>query len=296
MELDGKRVLVIGGNGMIGSQICHELGFNGCDIVVASKSLVKWQLFSQIKLDFLNHKSVRSVIRDVQPDILIQSAWYTHPQDYRSNSLNFDFARATYFSAITALELNASYFVGIGSAAELTLLHNQLGTTPTAGTLNSYNFSKLAAANSIKSVLEVANTKFLWVRPFQVFGRREHPDRLIPSLIASLLRDAPFHVQNPSQNLDWISSFDVAKALVWALEQDLEGVIEVGSGQLLTVAEICGVLAKILNCSLTKISFSPMSVASPGYRAADLNNSLFKSGWSPQCSVSQGLKWMIEDL
>ena len=73
---------------------------------------------------------------------------------------------------------------------------------------------------------------------FFLYGPHEHPDRLVSSVILSLLRGEPAKCSHGRQIRDYMHVQDVANGLVALLDSDVRGAVNVSSGQATTLREI----------------------------------------------------------
>ncbi len=70
-----------------------------------------------------------------------------------------------------------------------------------------------------------------WGRIFFLYGPHEHPDRLVASVIRSLLAGEPARTSHGNQVRDYLYAGDVADAFVALLESDVTGPINIASGR-----------------------------------------------------------------
>ncbi len=104
-SLKGKNVLVIGGAGLLGGQITHALAEIGANIIVASRSIEKCNLFSDrlresindisidtATIDVTNKGSIRSCFEDISNkfdgrlDVLVNCGWSGQKNTFESIS------------------------------------------------------------------------------------------------------------------------------------------------------------------------------------------------------------------
>jgi dTDP-glucose 4,6-dehydratase len=81
------------------------------------------------------------------------------------------------------------------------------------------------------------------LRPFNNYGPRQHPEKLVPRFITSALEDEPLTVHGDGQaTRDWLYVDDDAEAIEAVIDADLDTVsgqvINVATGVELTVSEI----------------------------------------------------------
>ena len=91
----------------------------------------------------------------------------------------------------------------------------------------------------------------LVLRPFNNYGPRQHPEKLVPRFITSALEDEPLTVHGDgSASRDWLYVDDDAEAIEAAIDADLETVsghvINVATGVDLTVSDVADLVLEAL--------------------------------------------------
>jgi nucleoside-diphosphate-sugar epimerase len=139
-----------------------------------------------------------------------------------------------------------------------------------------------------------------WLRFFPLYGPWEDERRLVPSMAGKLLRGECAELSNGEQRRDFLHVEDVARAVCTVAESDLEGVVNIGSGNAPSVAEIARMLAqKIGRPELLKLGVIPYCAGESMHIQAD-NRKLLSLGWRPNYTLESGLKnavdWWREHL
>jgi nucleoside-diphosphate-sugar epimerase len=129
---------------------------------------------------------------------------------------------------------------------------------------------------------------------FFLYGPHEHPQRLVSSVILSLLRDEPARCSHGRQVRDYMHAQDVADGLVAVLDSETTGAINVTSGQAHTLREIVLTVGRLLERPhLIQLGALPA-------RANDLplvvgsNQRLQELGWKQQFDLDAGLAQTID--
>src|SRR5499433_99688 len=89
------------------------------------------------------------------------------------------------------------------------------------------------------------------VRPFNNYGPRQHPEKVVPRFITSALSDEPLTVHGDGHaSRDWLYVDDDAEAIVAAIEADLDAVagevINVATGLDVSVSDIADLVLDML--------------------------------------------------
>ena len=82
-----------------------------------------------------------------------------------------------------------------------------------------------------------------WGRVFFLYGPHEHPARLVPSVVAPILRGAPALVGEGRARRDFMHVADVAAGLVAALDSEFCGPVNIATGQGTPMAAVAGAIA-----------------------------------------------------
>jgi len=134
-----------------------------------------------------------------------------------------------------------------------------------------------------------------WARPFFLFGPYESPRRLLASVIRSLLQGEPARCSHGRQIRDYLYSVDAADALVTLLESDIEGAINIASGERSSIAHLvrraAGRLGREELVELGAIAARPDE---PPLIVADVRRLREELGWSPRHGLDEALDATID--
>jgi nucleoside-diphosphate-sugar epimerase len=159
--------------------------------------------------------------------------------------------------------------------------------------------------NSLREVCESFCARhgidFSWGRVFFLYGPNEHPVRLVPSVIVSLLRNKQADITLGTQIRDFLYSKDVASALVALLCSNVSGPVNIGSAEPTTIRDITSKIgAKLGNPKLLNYGGVEMPKDEPPVILADNRRLTQEVGWSPKYTLESGLdetiKWWEQRL
>ena len=134
-----------------------------------------------------------------------------------------------------------------------------------------------------------------WVRIFFVYGPYEHPARLVPSVIRSLLKNEHADCSHGNQKRDLLFVEDVASGFVSILENEITGIVNIGSGhgvRLKSVVETIG--DKIGRRNLIRMGALPSPQNDPPALIANTKRLTEEVGWSPKFNINTGLDQTIQ--
>ena len=292
------RILLTGATGFIGSHVArllinteHEVSV----LVLANDDL--WRIqdivpgLNIVRANLGDHDSIRDELVKIRPDMCLHLAWYLVPGKYLAAYENVDMLTDSLRLATILVELNCKRLVSIGTCFEY-----GMGTTPLSEASPTkprtlYAASKLALYTVLEQLGNLTGMEIAWLRPFYLYGPYEQEQRLVPSVIISLLRDREARVTNGEQVRDFLHVEDVAAA-IWAVVQSgLTGPVNIGSGKPVTVREIIQKIAEIIG-KLDLIAYGavPYSPDDPMYVCADNKKLVQNTQWSPQYDLEHGLR------
>jgi nucleoside-diphosphate-sugar epimerase len=292
-----KRVLVTGASGFIGSHCLQPLRERGFDVHAVARArpadaggLVTWHA-----ADLLDRASTAALVDAVRPSHLLHLAWYVVPGQLIAAPQNFDWVAASVELVRRFAEAGGRRLAVCGSAYEYDWRYGYCteGLTPcTPDTV--YGACKLALSEMVRSLAAAQGLSAAWPRVFFLYGPREHPQRLVSSVIRSLLRGEPARCSHGRQVRDYLHVQDVADGLATVLDSEAEGAINVSSGAATTLREIVRTAARLvgrpellqLGALPPRANDAPLVVGSPE-RAQAL-------GWAPRHDLESGLRLTVE--
>lgn len=285
-----KRVLLIGASGLLGRQFSAEFFSQNYEVLRIGNSN---SFHNDVRVSLHEIESLRKLLHEYKPTHVINSAWVTSPYEYRNSPQNRVYMDSSVALAKLCVENKVLVYVGIGTSAEYGSTNQVVNCEiDRANPINKYGFYKQATFRKIQQSLTSTPLNFLWLRIFQAYGPGEHEERLIPSLINSLSRGECFTLENPSTVLDFITSRDVAKALLFCLEHKIYGCVDVGTSRGTSVQSLAELVRDIIGRGDLIFSHNLKSNSSD-FKVVSPQSKLFKEGWSPKDNLVEGLKWVI---
>jgi dTDP-glucose 4,6-dehydratase len=309
----GKKVIVTGAGGFIGSHLVEALVRAGASVT----AVVRYNSGSLIgNLSFLS-PDVRAAVRvasgnvedsdfmyrfiEGQDIVMHLAALIAIPYSYEAPR---SYVRTNIEGPLNILEAARRYDVGrvvhtstsevYGSALRVPIdeTHPLQGQSP-------YSASKIAADKLAESYYRSFGTPVITVRPFNTFGPRQSARAFIPTIISQALSRDEVRLGSltPERDMTFVSD-TVAGFMAAGLTSDIEGMtINLGTGETHSV----GWFAERL---LTLMGVSKPIVQEKQRMRPELSevlklvsdNSLARDrmGWSPKMSLDDGLRRTIE--
>ena len=290
-----QKVLLTGATGFIGSQVTQELLRRGYEVhaLVYPPFAPEQPNFIQHEMNLLDAHAVETFMAEHNFENLLHLAWYVGPKCHVAD-VNVDWVIATLNLLKSFTEHGGKTFVGAGTCSEYEykygyLLEDETPTDP--GTL--YGNGKNAVFNLAKIYCHQNSIKFKWPRIFNLYGPNEKPQRLMPSVINSCLKGEDVKVSDCLKFQDYLHVEDTARGIVDVFESNLEGAVNICSGQPVQLRTIVNKIAELTNFH-GKILWGAISAAFGDELVVGNNEKLKSTGWKPKYSLEEGLKMTIE--
>lgn len=297
------RILITGIAGFIGSHVGRILAANGhtlYGVVPEGESTHRIADYLDrlyvLPLDLTNTEKVGKAVAKIRPELAIHLAWYAVPGRYWIAPENVDCVAMSFSLAKALAGSGCKRFVAAGSCAEYNwdygFLSEQL--TPT-NPRTLYGACKDALRRILHVYFEQTSMEFAWTRFFYIYGPGEQKERLVPSVILSLLRGEKAKCTHGNQIRDFLHVDDIASAFVSLLESNVEGPINIASGQPVALKTIIYTIANLLGKrDLVELGVLPAPEDEPLFIVADVRKLNQQVGWKPKITLEAGLKSTIE--
>jgi nucleoside-diphosphate-sugar epimerase len=247
---------------------------------------VRWH-----RADLLDRKQVSDLVNEVRATHLLHCAWYAVPGKYWAAAENFRWVEAGLHLLEAFAEHGGQRVVGVGSCAEYDWRDGRCSELATPlNPATTYGVCKHAFQLLLTAFSKHAKLSASWGRLFLLYGPHEHPERLVASAIGSILLHEPARCSPGQQVRDFIYVQDAAEALVALLGSDVEGPVNIASGQPVSVAEVVLQIATQLECpGLIRLGALPAAENEPSFLLADVARLRDEVGWSPRYDLTTGL-------
>jgi nucleoside-diphosphate-sugar epimerase len=138
------------------------------------------------------------------------------------------------------------------------------------------------------------------VRYFNVFGPRQDPSgsyaAVIPAFVDRLLAgDPPVIFGDGEKTRDFVYVTDVVDATIAAAEHECNTVVNVGSGQRVTVTELAETLADLVDSDLDPV-YDPPREGDIRHSGADISRAREQLAFEPSVAFAEGLERTVESF
>ena len=294
-----KRVLVTGASGFLGRRTLTPLMARGFEVHAVSRDrqLSKADGVTWHQFDFLRETEVSNLIDNVAPTHLLHLAWNAEPGKFWESDDNLAWQTSTQQLVNAFAKSGGRRVVGAGTGAEYEWTNVTVCDEAKSSTNPSslYGRTKLETGRTLHEAASRLGFTSAWGRLFFIYGPGGHPDRMPAVIIRSLLNRQPAQCSSSTQARDYIYVDDAAAAFAALLDSDVEGPVNIASGETVRIIDIVQSVAQSLNgADLLRIGAVPDATDSPDSVCAKVNRLRDEVGFVPETSLESGLAKTIE--
>ena len=308
LDFKGKKVLITGGAGFVGSNVVERVQqCNGKAIVLddlftgtldnissgvkyefGQGSVADRELIDKLvkEVDYVAHMAARNIIISTK----------NPREDYETNiggTLNILMAAREYSIERVVYTSSASVY---GNPRILPITEDERTLT-----FSPYSVSKLAGENYCHAFYESFGTPVTAVRYSNIYGPKQDPSNpycgVVSKFIEAIDHDQPPQLHGDGQQTRDFTYVDdaVDGTLLALLSEKAEGVVfNVGTGVETTIHGLFRMIAELLRKELKPIFVDRRDIDNIRRRAVSIELIRTRLRWQPQIGIHQGLKRTIE--
>ena len=293
-SIKGRRVLVTGASGFIGSHLCLRLLQEGAEVHSAYRSQRPDEVDDQCwwQADLADIAQVRKIVAKTRPEVIFHLASHVKGAPDLEHVLpTFQSNLQSTVNVLVAAADSGSRVVLTGSLAEPEAEVGEL--FPSA----PYAAAKWASSGYARMFHALYKLPVVIARVFMVYGPgQKDVTKLVPYVTLSLLQGKRPKVSSGQRLVDWIYVSDVVDGfLLLAQSSELDGAtIDLGSGELISIREIVQQLAGVVD-PMAQVEFGalPDRPLEPT-RSAKTAETFARIGWKPRVSLREGLERTVD--
>ena len=308
----GKRVLVTGAGGFIGSHLVEALLLRGARVRAFVRynsrgdagllRLVPAGLADHLEVvagDLREWQAIRQVVKDCEI-VFHLGALISIPYSYHHP---FEVAETNFMGTLNVLM--ACHYLGVRRLVH-TSTSEVYGTArqplideghPLQGQ-SPYSASKIGADKLAESFFCAYNLPVVTVRPFNTFGPRQTARAVIPAIITQALVNSTIQLGNLATTRDFTYVSDTVRGFILAAEaEQVEGqVFNLGTGQETSIGDLARKIIRMVGKPV-EIMLDPERLRPEPSEVLRLlsDNSLARQrlGWGPEVTLDEGLDQTI---
>jgi len=313
MNWTGKKTLVTGAGGFIGSHLCEVLLELGADVtaMIHYNSRGDWG-----NLEFLSHQAKRA-LRVVSGNI--EDAGFVTRQ-IKGQEMVFHLAALiaipySYIAPSSYIHANIEGTMNVLEAAREFSIEKVIhtSTSETYGTAiytpideshplqgqSPYSASKIGADKLAESYYRSFNLPVATIRPFNTYGPRQSTRAVIPTIITQALSQNEISLGslNPVRDVNFVKDTAMGFVKVAESPKSIGEVINIGSGHGYTIQELATTILNIMKLDkrivLDKNRLRPEK-SEVFNLICDNKKSKILTGWEPEYSLENGLSLTID--
>ncbi len=305
--MSGKRILVTGGSGFIGSHLCKKLLDEGNEVICLDnfftgrrKNIIP--LLDNPNFEVIRHDVVNPILLEV--DQIYNFACPASPISYQFNPVKT--AKTSIMGAINMLGLAKRVKARILQASTSEVygdpkVHPQVetywGNVNPVGIRSCYDEGKRVAETLMFDYKRQNNVDTKIIRIFNTYGPHMCPNdgRVISNFVMQALRGEDITVYGDgSQTRSFCFVSDLVDGIVKMMNKDdFFGPVNLGNPGEFTILELAELVIKFTN-SNSKIISAPLPSDDPTQRKPDISLAKEKLDWEPKIPLEKGLKRTIE--
>lgn len=297
------KIYVAGHRGLVGSAIKRCLKARGCDQILTR---------TRAELDLTDPAAVESFFSSFKPDFVFLAAAKvggilandTHPADFIRDNL---LIQTNVLDA--AWRHGAGKLLFLGSScvypkfARQPITEDQLLSAPLEPTNEAYAVAKIAGLMACKAYRRQHGFRAIALMPTNLYGPGDNFDLRNSHVLAALIRR--FHEARESSapqvsvwgtgkpRREFLHVDDLAEAAVVAMDSyDSEQIVNVGTGEDITIAELAAIIREIVGYR-GDIVFDASKPDGTPRKVLDISR-IKQLGWTPRIALREGILMTYE--
>ncbi len=317
-DAPGGRVLLTGASGLIGSRAIAALLAAGHEVHALGRRAgappgmstggpapasagVIWH-----EVDLLDDRAVAPVVAQIAAERLLHLAWYTEHGRFWSAGENLDWVAASVRLLRQFAACGGRRAAIAGTCAEYDWERldgpcRELDRSGAAATAERpatlYGACKRATRLACEAYAREVGLSLAWGRVFLLYGPGEDERRLVSQVARALLAGEQAPTSDGAQLRDFMHADDVAAGFVALLDSDVDGPVNVASGQAVSIADMLDLIARAAGRpELLRRGALPRRAGEPDLLVADVSRLRDEVGFAPSITLEHGIAETVAAL
>ena len=313
MELKGKRLVVIGGAGLIGSHTVDELLKEDFRELVIYDNFVRGSTEnletalrdSRVRVfeaggDILQSDILGSALSGADGVFHLAALWLLQCHDYPRSAFDVN-VRGTFNVMEACVEAGVSRLVYSSSASVYgDAVHDPMSEDHPFNNKNFYGATKIAGEAMLRAFHHRYGLNYVGLRYMNVYGPRQDYHGAYIAVIMKMLDaidrgESPIILGDGSEAFDFVAVSDCGRANVCAMKAEaVDEFYNVGTGKKTSLKELAEILLVLTKCDRS-INYAPQSAATlVRNRIGDPRKAREQIGFEASISLRDGLDQLIQ--
>ena len=307
MSGEGRRVLITGGAGFIGSHLSELLLDLGYSVIVMDNLLTGdvRNISSFVNRDFVfvEHDVTNYLVVDGPVDYVLHFASPASPDDYLRHPIQTLKVGALGTHKALGLSKSKGATFMLASTSEVygdpqvnPQFESYWGHVNPIGPRGVYDEAKRFAEAMTMAYHRAHGLDTRIVRIFNTYGPRMRQDdgRAVPNFIMQALRNQPLSIYGDgSQTRSLCYIDDMVRGLYALMASNQTVPVNLGNPEELTIKNIAEMVIEITGSS-SALSYHPLPEDDPRVRCPNTDRASAVLGWSPETPIREGLERTID--
>ncbi len=306
-----KKILVTGGTGFVGSNLCHRLIAEGADVTCLDNNYTGSldnvrELLDLAQFRFIEHDVIEPYTEGTHRyDEIYHLACPASPPFYQGNRSIFT-TKTCVLGTLNMLDLAKSHGARImlSSTSEVygdPEVHPQVesyrGAVNPIGIRACYDEGKRCAESLMFDYHRHEGVDIKVIRIFNTYGPLMNPKdgRVVSNFICQALRGEDITIQGDGQqtrSFQYIDDLIEGMLRMMASPVDFTGPVNLGNPEEFTIRELAELVLERIP-SKSKLVFLPLPQDDPALRRPDITRAKQHLDWAPRIPLSEGIEHAI---
>lgn len=306
------KVLVTGGAGFLGSNLCKRLLRDGHSVIcldnlyTGRKKNIE-EFLSNENFSFIQHDIINPLPIDEKIDWIFNLACPASPPDYQADPIFT--TKTCVLGILNVIELAKKFDAKLfhSSTSEIygdpevsPQIESYRGSVNPIGIRACYDEGKRCAETILFDAMRRYNIDIKVVRIFNTYGPNMKPDdgRVVTNFIIQALQNQDITVYgdgSQTRSLCYVDDQIEAWMKFIVKDKGFNGPVNIGMPEEISVLDFANLIIKITG-SKSKIVFNNLPLDDPRKRLPDITLAQKELGWSPKVKMEEGLTKTIEYL